>query len=143
MIDNKCQVFQQTLITTSSYVTDDYFALLDNTEGVDLTAGLMDIGVGRFPVTTAQQATDFVDKTIGYMNNQGKGSWKNQLCFLADDGGNGDGNIHMSQADEVATSVATLFPAYQENKIYLDAFQQQTSASRESYPAAKTIFFNP
>ena len=142
--DNLIMTYESdnSLITTSSYVSDDYFALLDDTEGVDLTAGLMDIGVGRFPVTTVQQATDVVDKTIGYMNNQGKGSWKNQLCFLADDGGNGDGNIHMSQADDVATSVATLFPAYQENKIYLDDFQQQTSASSESYPAAKTKFFN-
>ncbi len=142
--DNLIMTYESdnSLITTSSYVSDDYFALLDDTEGVDLTAGLMDISVGRFPVTTVQQATDVVDKTIGYMNNQGKGSWKNQLCFLADDGGNGDGNIHMSQADDVATSVATLFPAYQENKIYLDEFQQQTSASGESYPAAKTKFFN-
>ena len=142
--DNLVLTYQSdnSLITTSSYVTDDYFALLDNTEGIDLAAGLMDIGVGRFPVTTAQQATDVVDKTISYMNNEGKGSWKNQLCFLADDGGNGDGNVHMSQADEVASSVAAMFPAYQVNKIYLDAFQQQTSASGESYPRAKTKFLN-
>lgn len=142
--DNLILTFQSdnSLVTTSSYVTDDYFALLGDDDGANIFDSSMDVGVGRFPVTTAQQATDVVNKTIGYMNNQGKGSWKNQLCFLADDGGNGDGNIHMSQADDVATSVANAFPAYQLNKIYLDAYLQQISASGESYPLAKNKFMN-
>jgi len=142
--DNLILTFQSdnSLVTTSSYVTDDYFALLGDDDGTNIFDSSMDVGVGRFPVTTAQQATDVVNKTIGYMNNQGKGSWKNQLCFLADDGGNGDGNIHMSQADDVATSVANAFPAYQLNKIYLDAYLQQISASGESYPLAKNKFMN-
>jgi hypothetical protein len=130
------------LITTSSYVTDDYFALLDDNEGSDIPNNSMDIGVGRFPVVTVEQATDVVNKTIMYMNNLGKGSWKNQICFLADDGGNGDGNIHMSQADDVATSIASAYPAYQIDKIYLDAYLQEISASGESYPLAKNRFMN-
>lgn len=127
------------LIQTQSYVTDDYFALLDDNEGVNVMGGLMDIGVGRFPVTTVQQATDVVNKTVGYMNNIGKGNWKNQLCFLADDG---DGATHMRQADIVAESVASSFPAYQINKIYLDAYVQEISASGQSYPLAKSRFQN-
>jgi len=130
------------LVITSSYVTDDYYALLDDNEGSNVSAGLMDIGVGRFSVNSVQQATDVVNKTISYMNNLDKGKWKNQLCFLADDGGNGDGNIHMSQANLVATSIANAFPAYQINKIYLDAYVQEISASGESYPAAKIRFMN-
>ena len=142
--DNLILTYQadNSLVTTSSYVTDDYFAFLNDNDGLNIPDNLMAIGVGRFPVTTVQQATDVVNKTIGYMNNQGKGNWKNQLCFLADDGGNGDGNIHMSQADEVAASIATAFPAFQINKIYLDAFLQQISASGESYPLAKSRFLN-
>lgn len=142
--DNLILTYQadNSLVTTSSFVTDDYFTLLDDNEGSNVPADLMDIGVGRFPVTSVQQATDVVNKTIGYINNQGKGNWKNQICFLADDGGNGDGNIHSLQADSVAVSVARKFPAYQLNKIYLDAYVQEISASGESYPAAKTRFQN-
>ena len=130
---------ENSLVMTLSYVTDDYFGFLDDNEGTNVPSHLLDIGIGRFPVTTQQQATDVVNKTIGYMNNQGKGNWKNQLCFLADDG---DGALHMKQADSVAVSIARNFPSYQINKIYLDAFLQEVSASGETYPLAKNRFQN-
>lgn len=122
-----------------SYVTDDYFALLDDNEGVQIPSNLLDIGVGRFPVTTTQQATDVVNKTIGYMNNTGRGNWKNQLCFLADDG---DSGIHAKQADSVAAITARTGRGFQVEKIYLDAYHQEVSASGESYPLARTRLLN-
>lgn len=128
---------------TDSYVTDDYFGLLSDNKGTDLNSDLLDIAIGRFPVTSAQEATIMVNKTISYMNNTNKGNWKNQLCFLGDDGGNaGDGMAHINQADNLATSVAKEFPAFEVNKIYLDAFQQEYSASGESYPLARSKFLN-
>lgn len=130
---------ENSLVITMSYDTDDYFTLLDDNEGDNVPANLMDIGVGRFSVTTTQQATDVVNKTIRYMNNTDKGNWKNQLLFLADDG---DASLHSTQADTVASSLGRKFPAYQLDKIYLDAFQQEYNASGESYPAAKTKFQN-
>ena len=122
-----------------SYMTDDYFTLLDNNDGIQLAANLMAVGVGRFPVTTAQQATDVVNKTIGYMNKPGKGYWKNNLCFLADDG---DYSLHAMQADSVAAVVERTAPAYRINKIFMDAYQQQASSSGESYPDAKISLMN-
>ena len=130
---------ENSLVLTLSYVTDDYFGLLDDNEGSQVPSNLMDIGVGRFPVKTVQEAADIVNKTIGYINNQNKGAWKNQLCFLADDG---DAALHMKQADSVAVSVARTFPAYQVNKIYLDAYLQEVTASGQSYPLAKNRFMN-
>ncbi|MEA4981399.1 MAG: type IX secretion system sortase PorU [Paludibacter sp.] len=130
---------ENSTVITLSYNTDDYFTFLDDNEGVNVAANLMDIGVGRFSVTTVQQATDVVNKTIGYMNNTDKGNWKNQLLFLADDG---DASLHSKQADNVAESLGGSFPAYQLNKIYLDAYKQEISASGESYPLAKTRFQN-
>jgi len=128
---------------TDSYVTDDYFGLLNDNKGTNLVSDLLDIAVGRFSVASVAQATNVVNKTISYMNNTNKGNWKNQLCFLGDDGGNdGDGMIHTNQADNVASSVAKKFPAFQVNKIYLDAFQQMYSASGESYPLARSKFLN-
>jgi hypothetical protein len=95
--------------------------------------------VGRFPVTTLTEATDVVTKTIGYMQNTNKGIWKNQICYLADDG---DGALHMRQADSIASMIGRLNPSYQINKIYLDAYQQEVSASGETYPVARTQFHN-
>jgi hypothetical protein len=139
--DNLIMTYQaeNSLVTTLSYITDDYFAFLDDNEGTQVPSHLLDIGVGRFPVSTSQQATDVVNKTINYINNNSKGSWKNQICFLADDG---DGALHMKQSDSIAVSVARSFPSYQVNKIYLDAYQQEASASGESYPLAKSRFQN-
>jgi len=127
------------LVLTQSYVTDDYFAFLDDNEGSQITSDLMDIGVGRFTVTTSEQATNVVNKTIGYMNNQGNGYWKNQICFVADDG---DASLHSKQADSIAVSLNAKFPSFQVNKIYLDAFLQVVNASGKSYPVAKTRLLN-
>jgi len=139
--DNLILTYQteNSLTITLSYVTDDYFTLLDDNEGANVPSNLMDISVGRFPVNTLQQATDVVNKTIGYMNNPNLGFWKNQLLFLGDDG---DGSLHASQADIVAESLMKSVPSFQVNKIYLDAYQQELNASGESYPGAKIRFQN-
>ena len=130
---------ENSLVETLSYVTDDFFAFLDDNEGTQIPAHLLDIGVGRFPVKSKSEAEDVVNKTIGYMKDTRKGNWKNQLCFLADDG---DGALHMKQADSISSSLSRLYPSYQLNKIYLDAYQQQISASGETYPVARNQFLN-
>ncbi|MFT3752194.1 MAG: C25 family cysteine peptidase [Paludibacter sp.] len=122
-----------------SYMTDDYFSLLNDNDGVDIAVNLMDAGVGRFPVTTVQQATNVVNKTIGYMNNSTKGYWKSNLCFLADDGAYGYFAMH---ADSVAAVVERTAPAFHINKVFMDTYQQQTSANGEFYPNAKTSLMN-
>ncbi|MEI7505049.1 MAG: type IX secretion system sortase PorU, partial [Paludibacter sp.] len=139
--DNYILTYQaeNSLVMTLSYTTDDYFAFLDDNEGTQVPSHLLDVGVGRLPVTNVQQASDVVNKMIGYMNNTTKGNWKNQICFLADDG---DGALHMKQADSVAVSVSRLYPAYEVNKIYLDAYLQEVTASGQSYPLAKSKFQN-
>lgn len=128
---------ENSLVETLSYVTDDYFAFLDDSEGTQVPSNLLDLGIGRFPVATAEQATNVVEKTISYMKNEKKGIWKNQLCFLADDG---DAALHMKQADSITAVLGRNYPAYQINKIYLDSYLQEVSASGESYPLARTQF---
>ena len=123
------------LTQTLSYVTDDYFGFLDDNEGMQIPSHLLDIGVGRFPTLTVQDADNVVNKTIEYMQNSKKGIWKNQLCFLADDG---DLALHMKQADSIANVLIRNFPSYQVNKIFLDAYLQEISASGQSYPLART-----
>ncbi|VBB46342.1 conserved exported hypothetical protein [uncultured Paludibacter sp.] len=127
----------ESLNAINSYITDDYFGLLDDNEITNIKSDLMDVGVGRFPVLTEQEAADVVNKTINYMNNSQKGIWKNQLCFVGDDGGDNNGNVHMFQADSVARMVYAANKGFQLDKIYLDAYKQEINASGESYPLAK------
>jgi hypothetical protein len=117
-----------------SYVTDDYFSYLEDGEGVQPQSYSMDVAVGRFPVTTTQQATDVVNKTIRYMHNTDYGSWKNQLCVVADDG---DSNYHITQADNNAQTLSDKLPAFHANKVYLDAFSQTSSKYGQTCLPAK------
>lgn len=51
-------------------MTDDYFGFLDDNDGTSLATNLLDIGIGRFPVRTVDEAIIAVDKTIDYINNK-------------------------------------------------------------------------
>lgn len=118
---------------------DDYFGFLKDTDGLSDTNDRLELGIGRLPAVTPQQAQNMVNKTIRYMQNGSAGSWKNQICFLGDDG---DGAQHMRDADSAAELLLANFPSYSMSKIYLDAYQQEMSASGESYPIAKNRLDN-
>lgn len=120
---------ENSLSPTQSYVSDDFFGLLDTDES--MYDGLLDIGMGRLPVSTLEEASDLVDKIISYDDLSTQGSWRNQLCFIGDDD---DSNIHMRQADELASYVKENYPAYNINKIFMDAYPQVEGATGETYP---------
>jgi hypothetical protein len=117
---------------TRSFVMEDYFGLLDDTEGHDLQRDKPDVGVGRFPVVTVQQAREAVDKTIAYMENVAAGAWKNTILMLGDDG---DNNQHMRDAEYVVKMLESLYPRYMYKRIYWDTFPMEVTATGNSYPA--------
>ncbi|MEZ5071882.1 MAG: type IX secretion system sortase PorU [Bacteroidales bacterium] len=117
------------LSPTQSYVSDDYFGLLDTDES--LYSGLLDLGIGRLPASDTAEARELVDKLIGYDDPQTRSSWRNALCFIGDDE---DANIHMRQADQLAEYVEEQYPVYNINKIYLDAYPQEQLAVGYRYP---------
>ena len=119
-----------------SFVSDDFFGLLDDDEGESreanrLLIGLMDIGVGRIPATTPDQAMAAVNKIIGYEDAASRGDWQNILCFIGDDG---DNNLHMEQADFLAERVRSNYPVYNIEKIYLDAWPKIGTSVGQRYP---------
>ncbi|MFQ3333336.1 MAG: hypothetical protein ACI8ZH_001237, partial [Flavobacteriales bacterium] len=111
---------------TLSYVTDDYFGLLDDNEG-EFNNDLVDIGIGRFPASTLSQANVLVDKVEQYYTKESFGSWRNDIAFIADDGDANDGNTHMWQADSLANIVANNYRNININKIYLDNYLQEST----------------
>jgi hypothetical protein len=117
------------LSPVASFVTDDFFGLLDDDEGE--ASGLVDIGIGRFPVSTPEEAQYVLDKTLSYDQPDKMGDWRNAICFIGDDEEN---NIHMSQADQLARYLETNYPNFTITKIYLDAYTQISTPSGPRYP---------
>ncbi|MCU4155005.1 type IX secretion system sortase PorU [Carboxylicivirga sp. A043] len=114
-----------------SYVSDDYYGFLDDTEGNNILYDKLDIGIGRFPVSTLDEAKVMVDKIDNYLNESAVGAWKTDITFLADDG---DSNLHMRQANELSTQVYDDFPSFNHNKIFFDAYPKVTTSSGDRYP---------
>ncbi|HOY31196.1 MAG TPA: type IX secretion system sortase PorU [Bacteroidales bacterium] len=134
---------ENSLMPTASYVSDDFYAMLDSLEGDNLN-GDLDIGVGRFPVCSEIEANVMVDKSIRYGSpndlvpdsfEHGTVSnfdpWRNSLIFVADDE---DGNLHFKQAEKLITLVDSLNRIVNINKIYLDAYQQKNTPFGAKYP---------
>ncbi len=122
-----------------SHNSDDYYGFLDDDEGVwseelSGTGGhILDIGVGRLPVTNVQEAQGIVDKLIHYASNTATlGSWRQDIYYVADDG---DFNLHQRDADQLATLVDTTNHDFNVKKIYMDAFPQEQTPNGESADA--------
>lgn len=118
----------------STFSSDDYFGFLDEDEGewIESTLGdhMLDIGIGRIPCTTREQAKIAVDKIIAYQTSvQSIGDWRRRIVFVADDG---DNNLHQRDADRLATLVDTTYAAFNVRKIYLDAYEQQRTPNGET-----------
>lgn len=131
----------QESLNDESYVADDYFAYLDDANDAKSFATKdVNIGVGRFPVRTLSEATAAVDKVITYMNNTQYGTWKNNLCFLADDGNSADGfsQTHEKQADNLAQYLETNYPEFLINKLYFDSFKKDFTGGTTTYPDVTT-----
>jgi len=131
-----CFESQNSVSQTRSYVMEDYFGLLDDSEGRSLLTEKADIGIGRIPVVTATQADGVIDKIIAYASGQSAGEWQNRLVLLGDDG---DNNTHMEDAEEVAAIWSDRYKELLLKKIYWDNYKMEVNASGNSYPAVRKL----
>lgn len=122
---------------STSFVSDDYFGLLGDSEGE--ADGLLDIGIGRIPASTQEHANSVINKIKQYYNFSSLGDWNNQLCFIGDDE---DGNIHMSDANTIADYVRDNHPNYNVQKIFFDAYIQQSTPTGNRYPDVTSAINN-
>jgi hypothetical protein len=124
-----------TLDPLSTYTSDDFYGFLDDNEDIrsGIVTNLLDIGIGRVPAKNLQEAKNFVDKVAVYLSPQSLGPWRNNLTFLADDE---DGNLHLQDAELITATARATAPVFNQQKIYLDAFQQETGPGGSQYPQA-------
>lgn len=124
---------ESSLDPLTSYVTDDYFGYLDDDDDINqnLPAPLLDLGIGRIPARTNLQARQAVDKIIQYHGKASLGSWRNDITLVADDE---DYNVHLNDAEYHASLIANESPVWNLEKIYLDAFKQESGTGGSRYP---------
>ncbi|MBK6963924.1 MAG: type IX secretion system sortase PorU [Bacteroidales bacterium] len=117
----------------ASFLTDDYYGLLDEGEGANQTTGLVDVASGRLPVRTQDQANIVVNKIEYYLNNPEPthGDWRNTVIVVADDQNK---NLHLDQADGLTDEIEENYPVYNIEKIYFDAYKQISTPGGSRYP---------
>lgn len=124
---------------STSFASDDFFCYMDAGEG-NIAAGspyASDIAVGRMIVSSVQQAEEMVNKIIEYHDLKSYGSWRNNFVTIADDADKtGDGSLQANQ-NTITDQIALQYPFVNTKKIFLDSYQQETTAGGERYPKAK------
>ncbi len=123
----------------SSFASDDFFCYMDANEGEIFVNSnfAADIAVGRMIASSPQQADEMVNKVIDYHDIKSYGSWRNNFVTISDDADKpGDGSLQLNQ-NNVTDEIAFENPYVNTKKIFLDAYQQQTSAGGDRYPKAK------
>jgi ornithine cyclodeaminase/alanine dehydrogenase-like protein (mu-crystallin family) len=62
-----------------------------------------------------------------------------QLTFIADDE---DQNLHLQDAEIITTTANTTAPVFNQQKIYLDAFLQESGSGGSRYPQVNQAINN-
>lgn len=118
-----------------TYGSDDYLGFMEEDEG-DWEENLqgdhtLDIGVGRLPVKSIEDAEAVVDKIIKYHTKSTIGNWKKKIFFIAE---NGDFNIHQRDAERLSTLIDTTYSSFDPQKIYIDAFPIESLPGSKKAP---------
>lgn len=118
----------------SAVVTDDFFVCLDDGEGdvEDGWSSTPDIAIGRFPVSTDEQAENIVNKIRRYVEKSETtmNAWRNRFTFITDD----DMPMFINDSEGVVDLIEKQDSHVVMNKIYLDAYNQQATSSGQRAP---------
>lgn len=131
-----------------SHSSDDYFGFFDENEGewsegvrkknsttylVPYEDHTLEIGIGRIPAKSSEEAAAVVNKIIRYKtSDKALGKWRNEIAYFSDDG---DNATHMIHADQLFEIVDTLYEDYNAKKLYLDNFDQPNNKSPKATEA--------
>lgn len=127
-----------------SYVSDDYFTFLDDSEGnwgETTEIHYSDLAIGRLPVESLEDAQNVVNKIINYASKpETFGEWRNRVLFVGDVklGGSSPECNHMNEADNLSKKVEQNSACIYIDKVYLDTYPAVNSPDGIRFPQAKT-----
>lgn len=119
---------------TSSFVSDDFYGMMDNNEGTLSNSDRLDIAVGRVLADTPQRAKEMVDKVAVYYSKEAFGSWRTRFVAVSDDVDLEWEGILQQTTDNLGNMITQEKPFINVVKIHSDAFKQEVSAGGEKYP---------
>jgi len=126
----------------SSYMSDDYFGMMDESEGSMGAADRLDIAVGRIIADNNQQAMEMVTKVEQYYQQGSYGSWRNRVTILSDDVDVDWEYALETELDDLADEIVLEKPFVNMVKLHSDSFAQESSAGGELYPQATASLLN-
>ncbi|WP_282136690.1 type IX secretion system sortase PorU [Seonamhaeicola maritimus] len=127
---------------TSSFVSDDFYGMMDDNEGTMSSSDKLDIAVGRILADTPQRAKEMVDKIASYYVKEAFGSWRNNFVVVSDDVDKDWEGLLQETTDNIGNLVTLEKPFVNVVKIHSDAFQQESSAGGDRYPQVTNEFVN-
>lgn len=116
----------------NSRTTDHWFTYIAGNDAV------MDMAIGRIPARTPQQAKEYVDKVIAYLDpsQTAFGVWRNTILFVADDDlrpsfplGESQERIHIDDTERLAENSLYTPQDFDIRKLYLTEYPGVQSAS--------------
>ena len=106
----------------NSYMSDDFYAMMDINEGDLGFYDRMDLAVGRILFDTKEGALAMVNKSIDY--SLANGDWQNTFTILSDDSDEEWENIIQERLDELGEEVIANKPFLNLQKVHSDSFEQ-------------------
>lgn len=129
--ESKSYAYQE----VASMCSDDYFALMDAGEGQDCE-GLVDLGVGRIPITTPEQGDAVLAKIRHYVDPDAThGLWKNNHLLMADN----DIKRYAEHTEEFAATLDTAWHDVTVKKLYFDSYPVVSTPSGNRIPMANHL----
>ena len=126
----------------TSFISDDFYGMMDDNEGSMATSDRLDIAVGRVLADTPQRAKELVDKVESYYTKEALGSWRNNFVVISDDVDEDWEGLLEQTTDDIGNLVTEEKQFMNVIKIHSDAFQQESSAGGDRYPAVTTEIVN-
>ena len=127
---------------TNSFISDDFFGMMDSNEGTMISADKLDIAVGRILVDSPNQANQMIDKIESYYNEEAYGNWRNNFLLISDDVDKLSDRSLQETTDLIAENVKDSKPFINVEKIHTDTYIQDTSSGGSRYPQVNEAIFD-
>ncbi len=120
---------------TTNFCLDDYIGFLNVEEGdPSIAQSELNVVIGRIPARSTGDIKSYFDKITAYKQKSSLGPWRNRLTFVADDIDEGWEREFTLESEDYADYIQRTYPYLRVNRIYADAYAQQTNGNNEAYP---------
>ena len=132
----------ETFSLVSSFVSDDFFGMMDANEGTMSNSNKLDIAVGRVLAENTQRAKEMVDKVESYYMPETYGGWRNNFLLISDDIDKLSDSIIQETTEEIAEDIKAEKPFLNVKKIHTDSFVQETTSGGDRYSLVNKAIFD-